>query len=184
MAMNYLHNDAIACIIDKLEYFDILNLSETCKRFESIRSFVIFREKKHSFHDFNRKIKIGNGYKSHYIWVDGNYIAEIKRPKALNIKCHLWRGFFISLGYTKVKIPFTWPFYLWEKIKYRFPNFNIIEIRDFDRHKCYDWTFTCNDTLQLVFIDRTETDKYFFNQIQMLYHVFQYFKKDIIKITK
>ena len=184
--MDRLHNDCITCIIDKLEYLDLLNLSETCKRFESIRSFVIFREKKHSFHNFNRKFRLK--CMCHVIiLIDGLDVAQKSFLWQSNkMEYILLQGFFNSFGYRILKFPFTWPFYLWKKITYRFPNFNVIEIKcpDWTSNKCYNCTPNTNtQKLTLKFIDDPlETTEYFINQIQMLYHVFKSFEKDITKI--
>lgn len=185
--MNHLHNDAVTCIIDKLEYLDLLNLSETCKRFESIRSFVIFRKKKNSFHDFNIKIIIGYGCNV-LVMVDGHYVAHkfsVCEDKVAKIEYRLFGEFFILLGYMRLTVPFTWPFHLWEKIKYRFPDFNVIEIKcPYYRNSKKYFNFSPNSIPQeliLKFIDEPlETREYFVNQIQLLYHVFKYFKKDIL----
>ena len=189
ITMNYLSNDCITCIIDRLEYIDLLNLSETCKKFASIRSFTIFREKKNRFHDFNKTIA-NNGkfmhemYNIYYIEINNKCTAEVYRKShPLGIKCYLYCHFLTSLGYNRLISPFTWPTYLWKKIKDRFPGFTMIEMKC---HPCYYvWTNASIDTLEkfeLVFVKSSISDYNFFyiNQIRMLYHIFKYFKNDII----
>lgn len=186
--MDCLNNDCVICIIDELEYLDLLNLSETCKNFESIRLFTIFRKKKNRFHDFNRQFI----HKQSFISIDKFNVAQKKSffvsgfGTGVEIKYDLLDGFFLLLGYKRLKFPFIWPLHIWNNIKFRFRDFNVSEIMcPHFSYAYYNFSPNTNTThiWKLKFLDEpVGTEKYFIKQIQMLYHVFKYFEKDIIEI--
>lgn len=188
--MNHVHNDAITCIIDKVEYLDILNFSETCKRFESIRSLTIFRKKKNMFYNLTSRFQISDLFNflesTSYVSINGSHIAgkEMKfiSEEQYRIKFYLSQKFFAVLGYEELKFPFVWPLHLLERIKYWFPDFDTIKIQCSTCSKCF---YCLHNIMQigkmiLVFDKPLDTREYFINQVRMLYHVFRYFKNDII----
>lgn len=174
--MEYLNNDVIICILEKLEYVDALNYLITCKKFISVQSQRFFIEKKNIFYDPNENFEtINHGY---YIDISINQVNVAYTFTTHQSSIYVYEKFIDSIGYPDIMMPFIFPAFLFKKIKFRFKNLNMngfnyktmngvlesLLVPSFDHHNPYEYTY-----------------EYLIDQIKNIYYALKYFRNEIIE---